>query len=110
MLVTEALFQAQDLLADDGEAEMSWLDRTGVHGTDRNFVHAFARDRDEGVPVRLLREALAGIEGGGTSPNAVANKLKGFEGQIIDGVFLERRAGTHNKPTAWRLVPTDPAR
>jgi hypothetical protein len=55
-------------------------------------------------------EALAQIEGGGSSPNAVASKLKGFEGQIIDGVFLERRAGTHNKPTAWRLVSTDPAR
>jgi len=51
VLVAQALLQPQDLLADDRETEMPGFDRTRVHRPDRNLVHAFAFDRDEGVAV-----------------------------------------------------------
>ncbi len=52
VLVAEPLFETQDALADDGEAEMSRFDRAGMHRPDGNFVHAFAFDADEWVCVR----------------------------------------------------------
>ena len=60
--VAEALLEAQDLLADDGEAEMPRLDGAGVHRADRDFVHAFAFDLDEGIAVPAAREARGGVE------------------------------------------------
>jgi hypothetical protein len=60
VLVAQAFFQSQDLLADDREAEVSRLDRAGVHRTDRDFVHAFAFDADELVVVSRRRCAGAG--------------------------------------------------
>mgnify|MGYP006213732327 CR=1 FL=1 len=49
--VAEPLLEPQHLLADDGETEMPGLDRAGVDGADRNFVHAVAFD--EHVEIRL---------------------------------------------------------
>ncbi len=45
--VAQALLEAQHLLADDREAEMSGLDDAGVHRPDRDLVHAVAFDADE---------------------------------------------------------------
>jgi putative DNA primase/helicase len=53
-----------------------------------------------------VSEALDNIAVGGTSPNAVALKLKTFESLIIDGVKLVRRPAKPNQPTAWQLVRT----
>ncbi len=53
MLVAEPLFETQDALADDGEAEMSRFDRAGVDRADRDFMDAFTFDADEGVCVRF---------------------------------------------------------
>ena len=53
--ITEALLEPQYLLADDRESKVPRLDDAGVHGTDRNLVHALALDAHEfiGVHVRL---------------------------------------------------------
>jgi hypothetical protein len=40
---------------------------------------------------------------GGATPNAVAFKLKSFEGLIIGGLKLVRRPAKPNRPTAWQL-------
>lgn len=50
-----------------------------------------------------VNEALDEIEIGGSSPNAVALKLKSFEGLIIDGLKLVRRPRKPNHPSAWQL-------
>ena len=38
---------------------MAGFDGAGMHGPDRDLVHAFARDRDEGIVVRLRASTRA---------------------------------------------------
>jgi putative DNA primase/helicase len=67
---------------------------------------------DEWITAKRLKDdngnevskALDDIEIGGSSPNAIASKLKTFENVIIEGSKLVRRPAKSNKPTAWRLV------
>ncbi len=59
VLVAEALFEAQHLLADHRETEMPRLDDAGVDGADRDFMRTLAADLDELVVAGQVREADA---------------------------------------------------
>src|SRR6185503_18017845 len=47
--IAEPLLEPQHLFADDLEAEVPRLDRSRMHGTDGDFVHAVARDAHERI-------------------------------------------------------------
>ena len=55
--VAEPLLEPEHFLADDRETKMPGLDDARVHGTDRNLVHAVARDAHERIVVRSRRPA-----------------------------------------------------
>ena len=59
--VAKPLLELEDLLADHGEAEVSGLDDAGVHRSDRDFVHAVARDAHEPVLVGAARGLRRGL-------------------------------------------------
>jgi putative DNA primase/helicase len=76
-----------------------WVTAKQIKGCD------FGHDADK------VREALDDIEGGGSgsSPNAIASKLKTLEKLILGGMKLERRPAKTNQPSAWRLIEVNPA-
>jgi putative DNA primase/helicase len=65
------------------------------------WVTAKQLNDDSGNAVNEALDELGDI--GGSSYGAVAVKIKTFEGLIIDGHKLVRRAAKPNQPTAWQL-------
>src|SRR6185437_2231091 len=60
--ITEALLEAQHLLADDLEAEVAGLDDAGVYRPHRNLVDTLAFDPDERVVLFAGLPARIGLE------------------------------------------------
>src|ERR1035437_4320263 len=94
--VAQALFQAQDFLAHDGEAEMPRFDGAGVHRAYRYFVYAFAFDLDERIAVVRRREARADVEflaqrKYAAGPGAVAHPLAVI--RAVLGVYADKVVG-----------------
>ncbi len=61
--VAEPLLELEHLLADDREAKMPGLDDARMHRSDRNLVHAVARDAHEWIVIRGRRASRAVIRG-----------------------------------------------
>ena len=92
----------KDVITDDPVREAraaviaAWQERFKIDTevTVKDIMHFNAED---------VKSALMDIEGGGKSSNAIAYKLKSFEGVIINGMYIEKRPGEHNTRTAWIL-------
>lgn len=90
----------KDVITDDPVREAraaviaAWQERFKIDTevTVKDIMHFNAED---------VKSALMDIEGGGKSSNAIAYKLKSFEGVIINGMYIEKRPGGHNTRTAW---------
>ena len=89
----------KDVITDDPVREAraaviaAWQERFKIDTevTVKDIMHFNAED---------VKSALMDIEGGGKSSNAIAYKLKSFEGVIINGMYIEKRPGEHNTRTA----------
>ncbi len=97
--VAEALFEFEDALADDGEAEMSRFDGAGVDRADRDLVHPLAFDADEGVGIGVVGGRQAGIEvlaqredvrrpGAVAQPFAIVDRVGRGDAEQIEGRAL----------------------
>src|ERR1700694_629556 len=86
--VAEALLQPEHFLAYDLKAEMPRFDDPGVHGPDRNLVHAVAGDAHEGI---ILLTGLPFWRGDEVSPQRkLVDRPRGLPGPrpLIVGVAL----------------------
>ena len=104
--VAQPLFQPHHGLAAGGEAEMSRLDDSGMHGTDRDLVQAVAFGRQKAIGrSRPAAAALRSPSGCCTSqkPRSSQGRVSGAPSgveakQIVDGAL---------QPDRWRVEPAD---
>jgi len=76
--VAQALPQPEDTVADDGEAEVAWLDSAGMDGADRDLMDALALDADEGVSIQFANDRRREVTAQRVTfrrPSAVAQPL-----------------------------------
>ena len=66
--ISQPLFQPDHGLAARGEAEMSGLDDSGMHGTDRDLVQAVAFDGEEAIGRRLRQARRCDLPSGKRMP------------------------------------------